>query len=306
MAFNDDGSVAVSFGGGAACAAGFKCVQTSCLFCQCGLSVSVTANGTTVSFGGSSGAWSFTRTGNVTCPLCPQDTGGGGGGGGGVGGCSAGVAETATTSIAMSDLEQLANASSSAPRPARFLHSSFGGPGVDYTLRRVEKRGGESFIMDEWAIVSGGTVVATSDPAFGRAVIEQGGAGGGDMRLVVQKPVHVRNARWVQEPGILVIGDGTLPRPLRGTGAVVTARLEFARNGRIDSAEILSSTVPIAEGVLESLLRRSVQLGFGDDGESHRAAAYVVVELTTDGLQLRNAVSALPQCCCGTDEPFCI
>lgn len=68
---------------GAACAAGFGCVQKSCLFCSCGLGIEVGITGLTVTFTPSgSPDWA---DGNfdfgVTCAPCRAALGGGGGGG---------------------------------------------------------------------------------------------------------------------------------------------------------------------------------------------------------------------------------
>jgi hypothetical protein len=81
------------------CSAGFGCVEKSCLFCACGLSVSVSANGPSVSFSGASAAdWDGSLSYSHVCPTCRADTpppppptgGGGGGGGGGHGECDDG------------------------------------------------------------------------------------------------------------------------------------------------------------------------------------------------------------------------
>lgn len=74
----------------AACAAGVGCVKKSCLFCLCGLSISVTVSGVTVNFTPSSTVdWDANHAGSATCPICevvPSGGGGGTGGGGGGGG----------------------------------------------------------------------------------------------------------------------------------------------------------------------------------------------------------------------------
>src|SRR5262249_55517030 len=84
----------------AGCAAGFGCVQKSCILCACGLSVSVSVQGTSVSFGTSGEPeWTGNLQASMTCGVChgvpppPPPPGGGGGGGtgggGGGGGCTA-------------------------------------------------------------------------------------------------------------------------------------------------------------------------------------------------------------------------
>jgi hypothetical protein len=83
-----------------ACAAGVGCVKKSCLFCLCGLSISVTVSGVTVTFAPSSAVdWDANHSGSAVCPVCeltpppppPPPGGGGGGGGGGTGGGGGGM-----------------------------------------------------------------------------------------------------------------------------------------------------------------------------------------------------------------------
>jgi hypothetical protein len=187
--------------------------------------------------------------------------------------------------------------------PERSLRSRQDSPQVVFPLHRVETRNGESFIMDEWAVVSDGVVVATSDPAFGQAAAQQGAVLVRGASLVIQKPVHVMNERHVPEPGVMVNASG-LPKPLRGDGEIVAARIEFALSGRAESVDILYSSAPIDDEAVGQLLRRRVAVSFLGD-KRHRAAAYVVVKVT-DSIVLLSAVSALPQCCCGTEETFCV
>lgn len=77
-----------------ACAAGVGCVKKSCLFCLCGLSISVSVSGVTVTFTPSSTVdWDANHAGSAVCPLCevvPTGGGTGGGGGGGGGGTGGG------------------------------------------------------------------------------------------------------------------------------------------------------------------------------------------------------------------------
>jgi hypothetical protein len=82
-----------------ACAAGVACVKKSCLFCLCGLSVSISLSGVTVTFTPSSAVdWDANHSGSAVCPVCElvlspppggggdgDGDGGGGGGGGGLG-----------------------------------------------------------------------------------------------------------------------------------------------------------------------------------------------------------------------------
>lgn len=299
MGYDTAATSSFSFGGGSSCTAAFRCVQKSCLFCQCGLSVSVTISGGQISYSGDSGAWAFQRGWNMSCPSCVPDTGGGGG----PGPCSGGVTNTSTVSLDLTPETELGTAASKSVPSTNALGAQQASRGVVYPLHRVETRGDERFIMDEWAIASDGVVVAASDAGFGEAVVEQDVSPAQGTRLLVQKPVHVMNARHVHEPGVLVNGSG-LPKRLQGTGEIVAARIEFAPGGRAESVEILSSSALTGAEEVGALLRRRVRVSFLE-GKTHRAVAYVVVKLT-DHLQLMSAVSALPQCCCGSDQPFCI
>lgn len=61
---------------GAACGVGFGCVKKSCLFCGCGVSVSVSAVKSSVSFTTSGGPdWQGNAKATATCPLCVQEQG---------------------------------------------------------------------------------------------------------------------------------------------------------------------------------------------------------------------------------------
>ncbi len=84
---NDNGATS-----GASCAAGYGCVKKGCLFCMCGLSVSVSVFGASVQFSTSGGSdWEGNGEYGRTCGVCepveppppPPPPGGGGGGGGG-------------------------------------------------------------------------------------------------------------------------------------------------------------------------------------------------------------------------------
>lgn len=274
----------------ASCTAAFRCVQKSCLFCLCGVSVSVSILGGQVSFGGDVGAWSFQRKWSYSCPSCPPDVSGDPGGG--LGGCSAGAQETTTTSVTLSAANVFTKLTHRSPMRQ-----------VAYPLHRVEVRDGESFIMDEWAVVRDGVVVGTSDPGFGRAVVDRDGQPVRGVKLVVQKPVHPMNERYVPEPGVWLKSSG-LPGSLQGDGEIVAARVEFSPDKRADFTEILFASGPVDEEALRLLLLKRVGLVFATE-KTHRAAAYVVVRVSAD-LDLLDAFTVLPQCCCGTEEPFCV
>jgi hypothetical protein len=163
-------------------------------------------------------------------------------------------------------------------------------------------RGEQSFVMDEWAIVNNGLVKASSNPAFGLAVAEQGAVPAG-LSLVVQEPVHNMNSRHVPKPEVRILST-RLARSDRGRGEIVVARLEFASATDVDRTEILYTSKPVEKAglaALERLVSRRVGLVFESDKE-HRTAVYVVFRLT-DRLELLSTHTAFPKCCCGGE--FC-
>jgi hypothetical protein len=173
---------------------------------------------------------------------------------------------------------------------------------VNFALSRAEVRGEQSFVMDEWAIVKDGLVRASSNPAFGLAVAEQGAAPAG-LSLVVQEPVHDMNSRHVPKPEVRISGS-RLARSDRGRGEIVVARLEFASATDVDRTEILYTSKPVEKAglaALERLVSRRVSLAFESDKE-HRTAVYVVFRLT-DRLEVLSTHTAFPKCCCGGE--FC-
>lgn len=157
--------------------------------------------------------------------------------------------------------------------------------------------------MDEWAIVLDGGVAASSVPEFGEAVANQLEISDREAWLIVQKPVHVMNERHVPEPAVAV-NSSLLPRGLWGNGEIVVARLEFSPEQRSEPVEILSTSGPVNKPALRAMLARRVRPSFASD-KTHRAAAYVVLKIT-DSIQVLDTVSALPQCCCGINEAFCV
>lgn len=171
---------------------------------------------------------------------------------------------------------------------------------VQYPLARSERRGDEVFVMDEWAVASGGDVVASSASEFAEAVATQNAMTRSGEFLLVQEPVHVRNSRHVAKPRVRMARTG-LPPSLRGDGQLVVARLEFPPEGPADRVELLYSSASVDAALLEDLLRTRTGLVFASE-KRHRAGAYVVLRLGRQ-LKVLQTLTVLPQCCCG--ETFC-
>lgn len=171
-----------------------------------------------------------------------------------------------------------------------------------YPLSRVESRGDETFIMDEWSVVSKGEVVLASSPEFAVAVAEQAVAWPQDAALVVQEPVHAANDRWIPKPMVRIQGGIGLPPENRGDGQLVLARLEFSPENVVDRWEVLYTSGSADVNEIGELLKGKLGLVFSSE-KTHRTAAYVVFRLT-DRLEVLDTLTALPQCCCG--ETICI
>lgn len=171
-----------------------------------------------------------------------------------------------------------------------------------FPLGRVESRGDEMFIMDEWSVVSEGDVVLASSPEFGAAVGEQWASSAEQEALVVQEPVHRMNDRWIPKPMVRIQGGMGLPPEYRGDGELVLARFELSPRRVMDHWEVLYTSGPVDVAGVEELLKGRLGLVFSSD-KTHRAAAYVVLRLT-DRLEIVDTLTVLPQCCCG--ETFCI
>jgi hypothetical protein len=171
---------------------------------------------------------------------------------------------------------------------------------ITFPLSRAAKRGEQSFVLDEWAIVERGLVKASSNPAFGLAVTQQGELSGGP-RLMIQEPVHDMNSRHVEKPQVRILSK-RLARSEKGRGEIVAARLELSSATDVDRVEIVYTSEPMDKGRLEKMVSRRVNLAFASEKE-HRTAAYVVFRLT-DRFELLGSYTAFPKCCCG--EEFCI
>lgn len=173
---------------------------------------------------------------------------------------------------------------------------------IQFPLSRVERRGDETFVMDEWSIVSGGQVIRASSPEFADAVREEGDIASGDQLLFVQEPIHALNQRYTSKPVVRLVGGRELAPEQRGNGEVVVARLEFSTDATVDGWEVLYTSDPLDEAGIAELLTEKLSLAFASE-KRHRTAVYVVFRLA-ERMELIDVVSALPQCCCG--ETICI
>lgn len=207
-------------------------------------------------------------------------------GGFGGGGCDA-VTQTATAALSLEVATAVGRELTSVP--------------VNFSLARVEYRGQESFIREEWAIVKDGRVRVSSDPAFAQAMTDQEAAPPRGSFLVIQEPVHVMNSRHVPKPVVRILSTGLAPSE-RGEGEIVAARLELSPASSGDRVEIVYTSVPMDETRLKQFVSRRIGLVFASNKE-HRTAVYVVFRLT-DRFELLGTFTALPQCCCG--GVFCI
>jgi hypothetical protein len=70
MGYSTDVSAESRWGGNQGCSVGYVCGQKSCLFCLCGLGVSVNCAGISVSFNTGDSSWSASCKYGVYCPPC--------------------------------------------------------------------------------------------------------------------------------------------------------------------------------------------------------------------------------------------
>jgi len=205
---------------------------------------------------------------------CPDEDGGGVG-------CKA-ANHTATARLSLDDSTSFGEKLASSP--------------IDFALSRSEKRGKESFVLDEWAVVQDGQVRVSSSPAFASAAIDQHAVPALGSFLMIQEPIHEMNSRYVPKPEVR-ISEKALASSERGTREIVAARLEIAPAGVVDRVEIVYTSEPLDAGRLEKLISQRVSLTF-TTGKGHRTAVYVVFRLT-DHLEILHTYTVLPKCCCG-------
>jgi hypothetical protein len=197
---------------------------------------------------------------------------------GGGGGCAA-ADHTATTALS---LEETALGQKAASAP------------VHFALERAEKRGDESFVMDEWAVVQDGRIKASSNPAFARAVTGQQTMPAQGSFLMIQEPVHPMNSRHVPKPEVSVSSTVLSPSQ-RGRGEVVAARIEISPAGIVDRVEVVYTSKPLDKGRLEKLVSQRVGVVFASE-KGHRTAVYVAFRLT-DRLEILSTAAVFPKCC---------
>ncbi len=230
----------------------------------------------------------------VGCFTYTPPDGGGGGGGGRVGGCS-GTVVGATTTTSLVDGSLLDKR-----------------PGT-YPLSRRDVQGHVRYLLDDWAVLSaspaarGGQVVETlnaSSAGFAKAAAAGLRAGlpmsSTGPVLVVEAPVHPKNTRWIPTPEVALRGgafaDGSAFQEL-------AVRADFDASGTLVEVEPIYPVAGVPEALLAELRSRLTMVYQGD--KRHRAISFMVLDLG-DRVKIRSSVTILPQCCCGTDEPFCV
>lgn len=227
---------------------------------------------------------------------CSGGDGGGGGGGGGVSPCSAGTFETTTWSLAM-DSEPVESASQ-----------------TGYGLWRSVERPEGSFLMDEWAIVSWRgaepTLKFSSTEEFKEIVRDHVSSyrprgRGSDIVLVVEANDHPRNRRFIPTPVVQPI-ETVVDWPQRSNPGEFWFRAEVAETGEVDRLLLLDSSDSFGATAVRSALKENLRLQYADS-RRHRAVVFGRAEVNRDGrLRVRDGFVALPQCCCGTNEAFCV
>lgn len=202
-------------------------------------------------------------------------------GGGGGGGCGT-ATQTETATLSLEDTTAAGEELAAAP--------------VNFALSRGANRGAESIILDEWAVVRGGRITASSNPAFALAVKDQRAESAQGSFLIIQEPIHEMNSRHVPKPEVRFSRTGLVPAE-RGTGGIAAARLELSPAGAVERAEIVYTSKLMDTSRLERLVSRRVGLEFASE-KGHRTVVYVVFRLT-DRFEPLSTLTILPPCCCG-------
>ena len=231
---------------------------------------------------------------SVGCFTYTPPDGGGGGGGGRIGGCSGTVVGTTTTTSLVDG----------------FLLDKR--PGT-YPLSRRDVQGHVKYLLDDWAVLSaspsarGGQVVETlnaSSEGFAKAVAARLRVGlpasSTGPVLVVEAPVHPKNARWIPTPEVALRGGA-----FAGGSAFqeLAVRADFDASGTLVEVDPIYPVTGVPEALLADLRSHLTMVYQGD--KRHRAISFMVLDLG-DRVKIRSSVTILPQCCCGTDEPFCV
>lgn len=190
-------------------------------------------------------------------------------------------------------------------------------PGTSYPLTRTEDRDGFRYLMEEWAVLATATgddgrgidleVASASSSAYGlmqrqrlASAFERGGPAGGagmgaepTVLLTVHAPVHRRDHRWIPTPVVRLA-----PARAGGSEGRAVVRADYAEDrSRIDFAVVYADR-PLT-GDETAALETSLSLEYGSD-KPHRAVVFAVVRLG-ETLELVDALTVLPQCCCPSE-----
>lgn len=239
--------------------------------------------------------WYASDTSGLAQAYC-YDGGGGGGGGGGPGVCSAGTLETTTWSLAGTN------------EPAQSAEQT------GYGLWRSVERPEGSFLMDEWAIVSWEgeepRLKFSSTDEFKervrrniRSYKPQGRSS--DTVLVVEANDHSRNRRFIPTP-VFQPFEIAVEWEQRLGAEEFWFRAEVSEAGMVDRLTLLESSDAFGLSTVREALRNNLHLEYADP-RRHRVVVFGRAEVSRNGrLRVHDALVVLPQCCCGTDEVFCI
>jgi hypothetical protein len=221
-----------------------------------------------------------------------------GGGGGGIdpGPCSAGTLETTTWSLAGTS------------KPVQSTEQT------GYGLWRSVDRPEGSFLMDEWAVVSWNgeepRLKFSSTEEFKERVRQNIGSyrpqgRNSDMVLVIEANDHPRNRRFIPTP-LFQPFEIAIDWPQRSGAEEFWFRAEVAEAGGVDRMMLLESSDAHGISIVREALKDNLRLEYADP-RRHRLVVFGRAEVSRNGrLRVQDALVVLPQCCCGTDEVFCI
>lgn len=240
--------------------------------------------------------WLESDTSGLTQAYCWDDDPGGGGGGGGPG-CGASASETTTWSLTGSGSGQPAEEQLGA------------------SLSRLVERPEGRFVMEEWAVVSGRNdsqrVQFGSSRAFSRQVEEKlprlvDVREGRELSLIVQAVDHPHNHRYMPTPNLHTLEVDVDRKGRERRAESFWIRAEIAPSGEVDRLLLFDSSGKRGDRALREAIQHNLRLDY-EDSRRHRAVVFGLVLVAPNGrATVEDAVVALPRCCCGTDEPFCV
>lgn len=230
---------------------------------------------------------------------CYTDTSGGGGGGGGSPGCNSATLSTTTSSTLLS-VDDGATLSSSTGH---------------FTLARHDAQRGITYLLEEWAILRPGRGVGLSRDVDTLNASSPGFAAAAATRvrtsqlvlpdrpvLVLESVNHPLNDRYIPTPTVHLAAASSQGTP-PGAGRVVV-RADFAESGTLGALDVLYSSEPVPDQVLDEV-RSRLEIHYQTAGR-HRAVAFLVLGFGDGPVQELESQTVLPACCCGVNEAFCV